>query len=1690
MGEPARKIFVCYRREDSSDVAGRIFDRLEAHFGRGSVFIDVDTIPDGVDFREHVQIAIGQSGVLLAIIGDKWLHASDTEGRHRLLDPRDYVRIEIESALDRGLAVIPVLVGEAPMPKPDELPASMQWLAFRNAPEVRSGRDFRWHVDRLIRSVEKHLTVPPVANDLKPDKTASEQPEPARAAPIQLVPGCCPSCGRTNPTDRKYCGACGEPLQEPCLRAECAFVNWAWEKFCGACGDDLAATRKERLDELTAKQAQVENQRQHFHHPQALELLEKMVALDHPRFRKFANWARELLPKLSAEWEHGRSEAESLFAAALARVPENDYDEITRLLDRIPTGLQDERVQNLLNDSRSKATELESLRAEIQYAVQTRESQIIGDRLRRFLELKPGLEEAGEIAQQWLIHVFEIATGAVREFHYGTAIKLLEQVPDPLRHAQMRRLLEDTKAAASEIDGLGEKIRQSHQKGDTKSTLLHLQRFLELKPNHEDARKRVAKARQELMHAAQQRSAKREFNRAVSLLEQIPEHFRTNEIELVLGECRTNAVSEADERLWRETQQAGSIETWRQYLSAFPQGMHAVEVQKLLAHAQDWREAAQQNTGPALRRFLSKFPDERFSSEAKRHLAMKEDQLWHGVQRGGVSTCESYLTEFPDGRFASEVQRILSDERAWQVLKAQKSASSFQQYLAEFPNGRHIDEARRAEPGAKKGSRRDETPSLARPELEIVAKSTPSQSAAMPVGAVPAENPNAAKVRKWQTRTSLFVALGVAAFVGLVTLAVQFTTRRDSETIRFGQADRDLESASTATAESRNGVKDESPTDRVGTPIPSKSVSVPQQVTNSIGMKLVLIPADTFTMGSPNTESGRNADEGPQCEVTISRPFYMGVYEVTQKEFEAVVGANPAAFKGPNNPIENVSWEDAVGFCRKLSRMEGKVYRLPTEPEWEFACRAGTTSPFYNGESLSFSQANVRRLPLPPTLRDGKEVYDQLMTRFDRDLLNAELPNLSQKYKGETPEDATKRAARYNRAFFNYYLAFAEYHADVNRNMERWHLRSMGTLFGLSEAAKKDRSGKAAPAEQGRATTVQVGSFPPNIYGLFDMHGNVGEWCADWFGSDIFHHSPSASPSGGFIRVIRGGSWRCDADSCRSAARFYGAPSFPANDGATGFRVVCELETSDGATTSENDPKFAASYDRLGRMAFEKSDFDEAISNFKEAARLSPRFGNWIEPKFTMSYVYRGDRQMFSKLYDRAIADYTEAMRLDPEFAKTYITYYKRAEAHRRNKDYDQAIADYTEAIRLNPKSKFPYRGRADANDDKKEYEKADADFAEALRLDPTDGQTYRTRGLAYYYRKDYDRAIEDYSEEIRLDEKDAGAYRNRGNAFLAKKEYNRAIADYDEAIRAKPDEAASTYRLRADANEKKGDFAAAVRDYEKAIELKPDEGESYRYLAAAYARKGDLEKAIANFDRAIQLDPKSSVAYNSRGNAFYAKKDYDRAIGDYTQAIQHKPEAYLYRNRASVHLEKKNFDQAITDYAEAIRLEPTAASYRARASAYASKENHVQAIDDYSEAIRLEPSADSHNRRGMAYNKIKAYEKAKADFSEVVRIDPENRWGYNNLAWLLATCPDAAFRDGKKAVELATKACEAGEWNDASHLDTLAAAYAEAGNFDEATKWQRKAESLASDSISAEERGRMRERVKLYEERKPYRTE
>lgn len=231
-----------------------------------------------------------------------------------------------------------------------------------------------------------------------------------------------------------------------------------------------------------------------------------------------------------------------------------------------------------------------------------------------------------------------------------------------------------------------------------------------------------------------------------------------------------------------------------------------------------------------------------------------------------------------------------------------------------------------------------------------------------------------------------------------------------------------------------------------------------------------------------------------------------------------------------------------------------------------------------------------------------------------------------------------------------------------------------------------------------------------------------------------------------------------------------------------------------------------------------------------------------------------------------------------------------------------------------------------------------------------------------------------------------------------------------------------------------------------------------------------------------------SASDHNKRGNALYDKGEYDRAIEEYTRAIRLDPNfAIAYNSRGIAWYEKGEYDRAIEDFTGAIRLDPESAdAYNSRGRVWSVKEEYDLAITDLTEAIRLDPDfAIAYNNRGLAWDYKGEYDREIEDYTRAIRLDPESAISFDALAWLWATCPDGEYRDGERAVEYGTKACELSNWDDGYIISSLAAAYAEAGDFDLAVETMKKALHITPRNIDLY--AFFQERLELFENNQPY---
>jgi tetratricopeptide (TPR) repeat protein len=279
-----------------------------------------------------------------------------------------------------------------------------------------------------------------------------------------------------------------------------------------------------------------------------------------------------------------------------------------------------------------------------------------------------------------------------------------------------------------------------------------------------------------------------------------------------------------------------------------------------------------------------------------------------------------------------------------------------------------------------------------------------------------------------------------------------------------------------------------------------------------------------------------------------------------------------------------------------------------------------------------------------------------------------------------------------------------------------------------------------------------------------------------------------------------------------------------------------------------------------------------------------------------------------------------------------------------------------------------------------------------------------------------------------------------------------------------------------------------AIDFFTEELRVHPKYDLAYTMRGLVHQDRNELDAAIHDYVQAIRFDPKNASLYCACAGARHVKKAYDQAISDYNEAIRLDPKSALaHIGRGLSWGDKKDYDKAIEDFSEAIWLAPLSlTAYGNRGLAWHFKKEYKKAIVDYDRVIKLDPeNALTYIRRALAWKALKAYGKAVADFELAVQLGSKEPAAFDGLAGIRATCPDERFRDGKRAVESATKACELTGWTNASYVATLAAADAESGDFDSAVKWQAKANALYPE---AEDRTKGETRLKLYREKTPYR--
>ena len=782
-----------------------------------------------------------------------------------------------------------------------------------------------------------------------------------------------------------------------------------------------------------------------------------------------------------------------------------------------------------------------------------------------------------------------------------------------------------------------------------------------------------------------------------------------------------------------------------------------------------------------------------------------------------------------------------------------------------------------------------------------------------------------------------------------------------------------------------------------------KAVVEKEDLGNGIKLEMVLIPAGKFVMGATKEELKNSIEsdfvvlsnikisvnkfsetlarrEKPH-EITLAEPYYIGKYEVTQELWKIVMGNNPSETKGSKLPVTNVSWEECQEFIKKLNAKTNGGYRLPTEAEWEYACRAGTTTAYSFGANITSKDAN----------------YD---------------------------------------------------YSNINE-------------------------------------PVAVGSYNPNAFGLYDMHGNVWEWCEDWI-TDYLEGviNDPWQPGIGKERILRGGSFNDSEMFVRSSNRFSDSPSIR-RDSYIGFRLArtIQLKIEQGQT----DLILSNNVEKLGRPYTEieaKAAQNETSKNLDIDVHLKVDIKKEINLEFVLipaGLFLMGSKESENGRYPN---ETQHEVLINPPF---YIGMYVVTQGQwksvmgnnpskMKNKKFPVTNVSWNDCqnfikklnnltgdnYRLPTEAEWEYSAKAgvvSAYTYGETISNNDANYCNtSLRL----VGSYRPNAFGLYdvqgnvWELCHDRYAEDYQLSSREDPKgglvDKGVV-IKGGGFgspeiqVRLSVRNGVLANYrDESIGfrlVKTITSALTppSLVKTSSFSPEGSKTDALAAEESTGTLKPPSeselktsksdrasssdtfsdhnfADSFSNLGETFSHKTKDDEILADSTCIIQLDPEGATIYNSRGESYSVQQRYSEAIADYTKAIEMEPRyAFAYGNRGGIFSLLKKYPEANADYTKSInlycehkaQLEAIAdfikvieivdpwlvVFYIARGMVHIHQQNYLKAIADFTKAIEMNYKSklsDAYTARGLAYYQLKNYFKVIADCNNSIKLDPKSQ--------------------------------------------------------------------------------------------------
>jgi len=553
------------------------------------------------------------------------------------------------------------------------------------------------------------------------------------------------------------------------------------------------------------------------------------------------------------------------------------------------------------------------------------------------------------------------------------------------------------------------------------------------------------------------------------------------------------------------------------------------------------------------------------------------------------------------------------------------------------------------------------------------------------------------------------------------------------------------------------------------------------------------------------------------------------------------------------------------------------------------------------------------------------------------------------------------------------------------------------------------------------------------------------------------------------------------------------------------------------------DPNFAAAYRGLGNVYVLLHRDEDAIEAYKRAIKITP--------KNTELYVGLADIYASADYPDKSRECYEQIVEITQDIAPAGIQshYYSLGRAYNNLGRHLEATVVLNKAVRLNPDLPSAYFTLGDSYEELGERERSIAAFEEAvktyrraIKLDPGDKVAHEFLAHSYERLGRYEEALEAYKQAIAIEPNDPGNHSSLGGVYKQLGLYEEAIEAYRQAIKIDPNyNHARAYSYLSSAYRELGRHEEALQPLRRYLETNPNDATSFGFLAMLYRQLSRYEEAIITYKKAITIDPNDANLYGCLGYAYLDLDRYEEVIGSFSRAVEidpNEPSNYLpllvayeksdryeevrqtckkailidpndaktYTFLGSACRQLGLYEEGVQAFKQALRIDPNYAdAYLHLGHVYYALTRYEEAIQSYKQVVEIDPNrADAYYNLGYAYSKLGRYEQEVEAYRQAISIDPNELSSLNNLAWLYSTCPEDEFRNGKAAVELARRSLALPVPNNHGSLDTLAAAYAECGDFEKAIEYQKKAIELAGDNAKPG----YEKRLAAYRAKKPWR--